>query len=74
MGGQIGDTGTLRCGHNLFIVENTKHVGKAIIHVGRVELGQFSVGQTVTAEVDAQRRKDIASHHTRHALTACCIT
>lgn len=71
MGGQIGDTGTLRCGHNLFIVENTKHVGKAIIHVGRVELGQFSVGQTVTAEVDAQRRKDIASHHSAtHLLHA----
>ena len=55
-GGQVGDTGEIRCGHNLFIVENTKFVGKAAIHVGRVELGEFKVGDECHAKVNAERR------------------
>ena len=62
-GGQIGDTGEIRCNNNLFIVENTKFVGKATIHVGRVELGEFKVGDECKAIVNAKRRKDIAAHH-----------
>lgn len=62
-GGQIGDTGEIRCGNNLFIVENTKFVGKATIHIGRVELGEFKIGNECKAIVDAKRRKDIAAHH-----------
>ncbi len=62
-GGQVGDTGEIRCGHNLFIVENTKYVGKAIIHIGRVELGEFKVGDECEALVDAKRRKRIAANH-----------
>ena len=62
-GGQVGDTGEIRCGHNLFIVENTKFVGKAIIHIGRVELGEFKVGDECEALVDAKRRKRIAANH-----------
>ncbi len=63
-GGQIGDTGEIRCGNNLFIVENTKFVGKATIHVGRVELGEFKTGDQCRAIVNSKRRKDIAAHHT----------
>lgn len=71
MGGQLGDTGEIRCGNNLFIVENTKHVGKATIHIGRVELGQFKVGDECDAIVDAKRRKAIAAHHSAtHLLHA----
>ena len=70
-GGQIGDTGEIRCGHNLFIVENTKYVGKAIIHMGRVELGEFQMGDECEAIVDAKRRKRIAANHSAtHLLHA----
>lgn len=70
-GGQIGDTGEIRCNNNLFIVENTKFVGKATIHVGRVELGEFKVGDECKAIVNAKRRQDIASHHSAtHLLHA----
>lgn len=62
-GGQVGDTGEIRCGNSLFIVEDTKIVGKATIHLGRVELGSFSMGDNVSAVVDAARRKSIAAHH-----------
>ena len=72
MGGQTGDTGSIKLGENkLFIVENTRHVGKAVIHLGRVELGEFSVGDEVEACVDARRRRNIACHHTAtHLLHA----
>ena len=71
MGGQVGDTGTIGLGNNLFIVENTKHVGKATIHIGRVELGKFTVGDSVKAKVDGERRKHIAAHHSAtHLLHA----
>lgn len=70
-GGQIGDTGEIRCGHNLFIVENTKYVGKAIIHIGRVELGEFKMGDSCDAIVNEQRRKRIAANHSAtHLLHA----
>lgn len=62
-GGQVGDTGEIRCGHNLFIVENTKYVGKAAIHVGRVELGEFKLGDECRAIVNNERRLGIRAHH-----------
>ncbi len=62
-GGQVGDTGEIRCGHNLFIVENTKYVGKAAIHVGRVELGEFQLGDECRAIVNNERRLGIRAHH-----------
>lgn len=71
MGGQVGDTGVLKNGNNLFIVSDTKHVGKATIHLGRVELGQFTENDEVQAIVDTDRRKNIAAHHSAtHLLHA----
>lgn len=71
MGGQVGDTGVLKNGNNLFIVSDTKHVGKATIHLGRVELGQFSENDEVQACVDTNRRRNIAAHHSAtHLLHA----
>jgi len=72
MGGQVGDHGSIKCGENTeFIVEDTKRVGKTIIHIGRVELGEFTKGMKVTACVDPQVRRNIAAHHTAtHLLDA----
>lgn len=72
MGGQVGDTGVLSLGdNNLFIVTDTKHVGKATIHIGRVELGEFNLGNVVYAKVDCERRNNIAIHHSAtHLLHA----
>lgn len=64
MGGQVGDKGVIRFGNNIFIVEDTLHVGKATIHVGHVDLGEFKPGDKVNACVDADNRRAIASHHT----------
>ncbi len=63
MGGQVGDHGSIKCGNNEFIVEDTKRAGNAIIHIGHVDLGEFNKGDKVEAEVDLETRRRIASHH-----------
>lgn len=64
MGGQIGDKGIITIGDDArFIVEDTKHVAKATIHVGRVDIGIFKKNDTVSASVDKENRADIARHH-----------
>lgn len=72
MGGQVGDKGVITIGENArFIVEDTKHVAKATIHIGRVDIGQFSKGAKVLAIVDKENRADIARHHSAtHLLDA----
>ncbi len=72
MGGQVGDIGSIMIGSNTeFIVEDTKRIGKTIIHIGRVELGEFTRGAKVTAAVDVENHKAIAAHHSAtHLLDA----
>jgi alanyl-tRNA synthetase len=73
MGGQVGDTGTLRSGATVFTVEDTKVYEKALYaHIGRVD-GTLSVGDTVFASIDTMRRERIERNHTathllHHAL------
>ena len=72
MGGQVGDKGVITIGENArFIVEDTKHVAKATIHVGRVDIGEFDKNATVKATVDSKVRAEIAKHHSAtHLLDA----
>jgi alanyl-tRNA synthetase len=62
-GGQIGDTGLLREGNNIFHVTDTRKQGNTFIHIGKVESGTFKVGQSIAAEVDAARRQAIILNH-----------
>ncbi len=66
-GGQIGDRGVLReagGGSELFTVEDTqKPVGGMHVHRGTLH-GRLRVGETVTAEVDAERRAHTMRNHT----------
>lgn len=65
MGGQVGDTGTLKADAASFSVTNTQSPYKGIIaHVGKMERGTLSVGDTVEATIDQARRLRIANNHT----------
>jgi alanyl-tRNA synthetase len=64
MGGQVGDTGIISNALGKFAVTNAIHVSDFIVHQGKVESGQFAISDEVEAEVDTQRRRDIASNHT----------
>jgi len=65
-GGQVGDRGVLRGpdGGVLFeVVDTQKPYGGLIVHRGTLR-GRLAVGETVTAEVDAERRAHTMRNHT----------
>ena len=67
-GGQIGDRGVLRRdgpdGPVVFMVEDTERLaGGVIVHHGRLD-GTLHTGDTVFAEVDAERRAATRRNHT----------
>jgi len=72
MGGQVGDTGEIRGPAGKFKVTNTVRVLPDIaVHQGHVTEGSLAVGDEVEAEVDRERRLDIARNHTAtHLLQA----
>lgn len=72
MGGQVGDTGKLTAPGLYVHVTDTKHRdGGLESHVGVVEEGTLSVGDSVTATIDADRRELIRRNHTAtHLLDA----
>jgi alanyl-tRNA synthetase len=75
MGGQVGDAGAIVGEKGRINVTNAvRHtVGSSqlIVHQGEVIEGRISVGDDVEAEVDQERRLDIARNHTAtHLLQA----
>ncbi len=71
-GGQVGDVGTLSNGPAArFGVTDTKKLGDAHLHVGKVESGLFRKGDIVTAQVDAATRQaTVLNHSATHLLHA----
>lgn len=70
-GGQVGDTGKLIKGKNVFTVLDAQRFGKVITHKGKVSEGGFKKNDLVLSEVDLGRRLDIARNHTAtHLLQA----
>lgn len=72
MGGQVGDTGKLTDPGLYVHITDTKHRdGGLESHVGVVEEGTISVGDSVSATIDAGRRELIRRNHTAtHLLDA----
>jgi alanyl-tRNA synthetase len=65
MGGQVGDIGEIRSKQGHFRVTGTVRIPPdIIIHQGYVAGGVLSTGEKVEAEVDKERRLDIARNHT----------
>lgn len=64
-GGQVGDTGTLTTKDSIFEAADCQSPYKGVVaHVGKLVKGSLSIGETVTAEVNAKRRQSIANNHT----------
>jgi len=63
-GGQVGDTGKLHNAHTQLTVSDTqKFAGQFYGHRCQVMSGSVSVGDDLSAEVDAQRRAAIVLNH-----------
>ena len=71
-GGQVGDQGLIAGPKGIFRVADTQSpVAGLIVHKGMVESGDISLGEPVSAQVDAARRMDAARHHSgTHLLHA----
>jgi alanyl-tRNA synthetase len=68
MGGQEGDQGRIHAigmSHTgEFAVDNTLAFGGYVLHVGHMSRGELKVGDTVSMEVDKQRRQHTSMNHT----------
>jgi alanyl-tRNA synthetase len=64
-GGQVGDQGELRGPRGRFAVSDTlKPIPDLFLHRGQLTEGTLAVGEMVEAQVDEERRLDIARNHT----------
>lgn len=75
-GGQVGDTGIIENKENKFEVTDTKKTtGGVFTHIGKLSKGTLSVGDTVCATIDLERREAIKRNHTAaHLLQAALRT
>ncbi len=70
-GGQIGDTGELISGKNVFEVLDTKKIDNVILHICQVKSGNFKKDDKVVAKINVGHRLNIARNHTAtHILQA----
>ncbi|MFU8905239.1 alanine--tRNA ligase [Proteus sp. DFP240708] len=70
-GGQVGDKGVLTGKDSLFEVTDTQKYGKAIGHIGKVNVGSFIVNHRINAAIDTARRDAIRLNHSAtHLLHA----
>ena len=70
-GGQVGDQGELLAGANRFEVSDTRKLGSAFAHVGRMTQGELKVGASVEARVnESLRRATMLNHTATHLLHA----
>lgn len=63
-GGQVGDTGYIKKEGGSIRVKSTKKLDDVFLHAGTVEEGTFKVNETITAEIDLERRLSIMRNHT----------
>jgi len=64
-GGQVGDHGLIASDQASFQVDNCISPYPGIVaHIGKLQHGVLHVNDTVVAQVDKERRENIASHHT----------
>ncbi|MDG4948597.1 alanine--tRNA ligase [Actinobacillus equuli subsp. haemolyticus] len=63
MGGQVGDSGQISTEICEFTVSDTQKYGQVFGHIGQLTLGSLSIGDKVTAQVAASRRKAITANH-----------
>jgi alanyl-tRNA synthetase len=71
-GGQVADIGQIGGPDLLITVTDVQRLpNEVVIHKGRIDQGKVQVGQTVRLAIDADRRRQIACHHTAtHLLHA----
>ena len=75
MGGQVADRGVLTAEGVVFTVSDVqKNKGGKFMHYGKLAEGSLSVGDTVTAAIDTERRAAIRRAHSATHLLDAALT
>ena len=75
MGGQVADHGVLTAEGVMFTVSDVqKNKGGKFMHYGKLAEGSLSVGDTVTAAIDTERRAAIRRAHSATHLLDAALT
>lgn len=73
-GGQVGDTGVIESDNLKAVVLNTFKVNHLSVHRVKVINGEVTLGDTVKATIDKERRHNITIHHSNaHLLQAALV-
>lgn len=65
MGGQVGDTGTVKTKSGEIVVDDTvSPLQDLIVHKGKVTAGKIKKGDKASASIDSERRNAIRRNHT----------
>ena len=63
-GGQVGDQGFISTSDCKINIKDTlKKMGDLHVHIGKIESGKISIGQSVTLEINIDRRNDTRAYH-----------
>ena len=63
-GGQVGDGGIISTNKSKVIIKDTlKKMGDLHIHLGKIDYGSIKVGETVSLEIDKEKRNNSRAYH-----------
>lgn len=62
-GGQIGDSGYIKLGGNVFQVTDTQKENDVILHIGTMLSGELKLGESVSLEIESSKRELLTYHH-----------
>ena len=63
-GGQVGDSGTIKSGENIFEVNDVqKKLGNLFVHYGKMRNGNLKINENVELKIDVEKRNNVRAYH-----------
>ena len=63
-GGQVGDSGTIKSGENIFEVNDVqKKLGNLFVHYGKMRNGNLKINENVVLKIDVEKRNNVRAYH-----------
>ena len=63
-GGQVGDSGTIKSGDNIFEVNDVqKKLGNLFVHYGKMRKGNLKINENVELKIDVEKRNNVRAYH-----------
>ena len=62
-GGQVGDSGTIKSGENIFEVNDVqKKLGNLFVHYGKMRNGNLKINENVELKIDDEKRNNVRAY------------